>query len=193
MEKTICLASNSPRRRELIRYLDMPFTAFSVDIEEKSNSKDPVVFVREIANEKADAVLETRGVGDDEIVITADTCVAVGGEILGKPKDRAEGFAMLKKLSGNTHTVATGVVILEKKDGFVERCSFCETTEVTFADLSDSEIEAYLDTGEYADKAGAYAIQGAFSRYIVKINGDYNNVVGFPVAAVYSRLRRSGA
>ncbi|MBP5312654.1 MAG: septum formation protein Maf [Clostridia bacterium] len=189
MKKTLCLASNSPRRRELIRYLNRPFVTFSVDIDEKSNSNDPVEYVREIANEKADAVLEQRGMGDDEIVITADTCVAVGGEIMGKPGNRAEGFEMLKKLSGKTHTVSTGVVILNKLGGTVMRHCLCETTRVTFAELSDGEINEYLDTGEYADKAGAYAIQGAFSKHITGIEGDYNNVVGFPAAAVYELLK----
>ncbi len=190
MIKTICLASNSPRRRELIKHLNRPFTTFSVDIEETSSSKEPAQFVREVAGEKADAVLETRDIGEEEAVITADTCVSVGGEILGKPRDRAEGFEMLRKLSGRTHKVATGVVVLAKKDGQVKRYCLCEVTDVTVAELSDDEIDAYLDVGEYADKAGAYAIQGVFSRHITGINGDYNNVVGFPVAAVYELLKK---
>lgn len=189
MEKTLCLASNSPRRRELIKYLGRPFITFSVDTEEKSSSKDPETFALEIAYEKADGALEARGIGDDEIIITADTCVAIDGEILGKPKDIDEGFAMLKKLSGNTHIVATGVVIMSRRGGKVEKRSLCEVTEVTFAEISDEEIKEYLATGEYSDKAGAYAIQGAFSKHIRRISGDYNNVVGFPVAAIYEALK----
>ena len=188
--KMICLASNSPRRRELIRYLERPYVTFSVDIDEKCDDTIPEQYVLDVAMAKEKAVEETRGVGDDEIVITADTCVAIDNEILGKPKDEEDAVKMLKKLSGRTHKVCTGVVMAEKKDGKVSRRFFCETSLVTFADLTDKEIRDYVATGECADKAGAYAIQGAFSKHIVRIEGDYNNVVGFPVASVYDELKR---
>ena len=189
MKKTICLASNSPRRRELIKYLNRPFVTFSVDIDENSGMIYPMQYVVDVASKKADEALKVRGIGDDEILITADTCVAINDIILGKPRDRHEAFEMLSGLSGKTHRVYTGVVIVNKSGETVTRHPLCEITDVTFAELTDDEINEYLDIGEYADKAGAYAIQGVFSKHITKIDGDYNNVVGFPVAAVYELLK----
>ncbi len=188
MAKLLCLASNSPRRRELIKYLGRPFVTFSVDTDEKCDDSNPEQYVTDVALEKEAAVEAARGISDDEIVITADTCVAVDGVILGKPADDEDAKRMLRMLSGKTHKVCTGVV-LAQKEGSIKRVSFSETTLVTFTELTDGEIDEYVATGECRDKAGAYAIQGAFSKHISGIEGDYNNVVGFPVAAVYSHLK----
>ena len=189
MQHILCLASNSPRRRELIKYLNRPFVTFSVDTDEKCDDSNPEQYVTDVALKKEAAVEAVRGIGDNEIVITADTCVAVGDVILGKPADDEDAVRMLRMLSGKTHKVCTGVVLAKTANGKTERLAFCETTLVTFTDLTDDEIDAYVATGECRDKAGAYAIQGEFSKHISGIEGDYNNVVGFPVAAVYSHLK----
>lgn len=189
MTKLLCLASNSPRRRELIKHLNRPFITFSVDTDEKCADTDPEQYVTDVALEKEKAVESVRGIGDGEIVITADTCVAVGDMILGKPADADDAKRMLRMLSGKKHKVCTGVVLAEKAGDGVRRVPFCETTIVTFAELTEDEIDAYVATGECADKAGAYAIQGEFSKHVTGIEGDYNNVVGFPVAAVYRHLK----
>ena len=115
--------------------------------------------------------------------------MVLGEKILGKPRDRADAFATLASLSGKTHRVLTGVTLIYLKNGKKEIKGFFEKTEVTFKSLSEREINGYLDLGEYADKAGSYAIQGVFSAYVESVNGDFNNVVGFPVSRVYNEIK----
>ncbi len=122
------------------------------------------------------------------IIIAADTIVYFEGEIMGKPKDKADGFRMLSALRGNVHFVATGVALVEA--GKQNSRVFCEITKVYFRDYSDEELLAYLDTDEAYDKAGGYAIQGAFKKYIDHIEGDYDNVVGFPWNRIEAELAR---
>ena len=185
----LILASKSPRRRELIKLLNIPFECISADTDESVSVSSPELAVCEISRKKAEAAAAKRGVFEDEVVIGSDTVVVLGEKILGKPRDRADAFATLAALSGKTHRVLTGVTLIYLKNGKKEVKSFFERTEVTFKSLSEREINGYLDLGEYADKAGSYAIQGVFSAYIESVNGDFNNVVGFPVSRVYNELK----
>ncbi len=188
MNVKLRLASASPRRRELIKLLGFPFECISTDSAEISFSRDPAERAAEIALEKANASLKVKPLDEDEIIIGADTTVVLGNEIFGKPKDRGDAFRMLTELSGKKHAVYTGVALLYLKNGYVVTDTFSVATDVYVSGLTEAQIGAYLDLGEYGDKAGAYAIQGPFSRHIKKIDGDYNNVVGFPVSEIYDRI-----
>lgn len=180
----LILASNSPRRKELLGLITTDFTVRAADADETLpegiSPEKAVVYLSEL---KAKAVFN--GV---DTVLGADTVVVLDGEILGKPHDDDEAFSMLRSLSGRKHLVYTGVTILNPK----KSSSFFRETEVYFNGLSDEEIWDYIKTGECRDKAGAYGIQGYGSRFVSKINGDYFNVVGLPVSAVYQALRDLG-
>ena len=177
----LILASNSPRRKELLSLITTDFTVRSADVDETLpegiSPENAVVCLSEL---KAKAVYN--GV---DTVLGADTVVVLDGEILGKPRDDDEAYSMLRALSGRKHLVYTGVTILNPK----KSNSFFRETEVYFNELSDEEIWDYIRTGECRDKAGAYGIQGYGSRFVSKINGDYFNVVGLPVSSVYRSLR----
>ena len=124
------------------------------------------------------------------LIVGADTVVAAGGKILGKPKDRKDAAEMLSAIQGDVHQVYTGVTLAEVKAGRIVRAeTFSSCTSVTVCPMTDEEIAEYARSGEPLDKAGAYGIQGVFAKFVEKIEGDYNNVVGLPVAAVYQRLR----
>lgn len=185
--KNIILASASPRRRELLEQAGFLFEVKVSDAEEIITEKAPAKIVEELALRKAGAVAAAE---EDALVIGADTIVAISGEILGKPHSREEAFAMLSKLQGKTHQVYTGVALLSKEAGAESRKVFSEKTDVTMYPMTDREIWQYIDTGEPMDKAGAYGIQGRAAIYIEKINGDYNNVVGLPIARLYQELKR---
>ena len=140
---------------------------------------------------KAEDVAE--GVTGPAIILGADTVVAHGGRILGKPKDKEDAFRMIRSFAGEDHYVYTGVCIIKKEaDGSVKKISFAEGTKVTVYPMTDAEIERYISSGECDDKAGAYAIQGLFAPYIKGIEGDYYNIVGFPIAGIYQRLKNEG-
>ena len=126
------------------------------------------------------------------LILGADTVVVYNGAILGKPKDEAEAVSMLSMLSGRTHSVFTGVALIYVKDGVAAIHHFYEETKVTMYPLSETEIAAYVATGEPMDKAGAYGIQGKGAIYIEKIQGDYNNVVGLPIARIYQEMKKLG-
>jgi septum formation protein len=183
MALMLILASQSPRRRELLAAAGIPFEVRVAGIPEEilpgERCQD---HVRRLAREKASAVRRS----DGEAVLGADTVVVVDEEILGKPTDVADGRRMLRKLSGRDHEVITGVAILHDGGVVIDYCR----TVVHFASLSDAEIDAYLASGEPDDKAGAYAIQGLASKFIDRIEGDYCNVVGLPVAVVYGHLKK---
>ncbi len=178
----VILASQSPRRKELLGLICKGFVICPPDIDETVpaglSAAEAAVYT---AKRKAEEVFRlTRG--EPAIIIACDTVVSIDGEILGKPAGRADGFRMLKKLSGRTHEVISGVALI-----FGERsASFTQTTRVTFYEMSDGEINAYLDSGEPFDKAGAYGIQGLGGVFAERIDGDFFNVVGLPVA----RLKR---
>src|SRR5262245_17699765 len=174
----LVLASSSPRRREILRNAGIPFTVRAAPVDEsRSEGEGAVEYVRRIAQLKACAATAE----DDDIVLGADTSVVAGGAILGKPVDDADACRMLEALSGCRHEVLTGICLRRGADTVVDHV----VTSVWFAPMSAEEIAAYVATGEPADKAGAYAIQGIASRYIERIDGCYFNVVGLPVSLVY--------
>ena len=189
----LILASASPRRQELLRNAGIPFIVEPTDIPEiPQPGEAPTAFVERLAGEKA-RVIARHHVND--FVLGADTTVVVGDEILNKPADKGDAARMLAMLSGRTHQVITGVCVIvpatENRKLRTERIR-SERTSVTFEKLTRQDIDFYVRTGESMDKAGAYAIQGMASRWISRIQGDYFNVVGLPVALVYRTLRELG-
>jgi septum formation protein len=178
----LVLASSSPRRAEILRAVGWPFEASAANIDEAARAGEGVVeYVERLACEKAEAVAEGRASG---LVIGADTVVvAAGGQVLGKPSDDADARRMLRLLGGGWHDVLTGVALVRAETGEVLVAH--ELTRVRFAPLTDEEIDWYVGTGEPADKAGAYAVQGRAALFIEEIEGDFWNVVGLPVRLVY--------
>ena len=181
-EKMIILASASPRRKEILSELGVDFRVVVADTDESSDISDPVELTRELARRKGLAVYEKllqSGEYDAEsaIIISADTVVCRDGEILGKPRDRADAVAMLTSLSGRSHTVVSGVAVTVRG---VTRTDASVTT-VRVQEIPREEIERYVDSGEPMDKAGAYGIQGRFSAFVEGIDGCYFGVVGLPV------------
>lgn len=182
--KPIILASQSPRRQELLQLLDLPFTIVTSEVNESfDQALPPSEIVMSLAKRKAQAVFNHH---PDAIVIGADTIVVHKNEILGKPKDAQEAFAMLKRLANDTHTVLTGVSMISKE----KEVTFYRKAEVRFSPLSDEEIDAYIKSGEPFDKAGAYAIQGRAAKFIEWIHGDFYTIVGLPVNALYHYLKK---
>lgn len=186
MSKVI-LASASPRRQELLGKLGFPFEVIPSGAEENIRETEPVTVVEELSRMKALDVFGAQK-EEDVLVIGADTIVAYQGQMMGKPENQAEAVSMLKRLSGNTHRVYTGVTLCRRVEGRETVRTFHECTEVTFFPLSEAEIQAYVQTGEPMDKAGAYGIQGQGALLVEKITGDYNNVVGLPVARLYREI-----
>ncbi len=208
----IILASASPRRRELLAQIIPEFDVIPSDGEESVTGEDPSGIVTELARRKAESVArrlahfpEKKDFGADAggespaeesregmLVIGADTIVVQNGRILGKPADGEDAFRMLRALSDSTHRVYTGVCLLSPGSahnaGLVQ--TFYEMTEVTFYPMTDEEIRAYIRTGDPMDKAGAYGIQSGCAKYVRGISGDYNNVVGLPLARLYHELKR---
>ena len=181
----IFLASKSPRRRKLLNQLNLKFEVLSVQIDESRNGREtPVMMVRRLAKEKLSAAKTKIKNG---IIITADTIVVLDSEVLGKPGSRSEAKKMLSKLSGRTHIVYTGFSLYNSKNN--RTITDYEKTLVTFRELGKKEIDDYVDTGSPMDKAGSYGIQDDFGAvFVKKINGDYYNVVGLPLAKLYSNL-----
>lgn len=172
----IVLASKSPRRKELLGLLDLDFEIITADIDETMDPSLPVTDeVARISYQKAVAV--ANGLAADTVIISADTIVELDGCLMGKPVDKTDAARMLKSLSGKSHNVHTAVTVLQG-DKHITRVA---TTAVTFRDISDEEINSYIDTNEPMDKAGAYGIQGRASKFVSGIVGDYFNVVGLPL------------
>ena len=192
--KPIVLASGSPRRSELLTKADIPFVVMPANVDESIKTEDPAFAAEEISARKAEAVtkkLLNEKKEDPFIVLSADTVVSVDGKILGKPKDEDDAFNMLHELQGRDHDVYTGVTIGIKREGeHVHYKHFNERTRVKIYPISDEQIRDYISTGEPMDKAGSYAIQGSFAKYIKSIQGDYSNVVGLPVGRVFKELRQ---
>ncbi len=181
--KKMILASASPRRKELMKQAGFEFDIEVSDKEEELNIDDPEETVLKLSLVKAMDVASRHP--EEVVVIGADTVVACDHKILGKPHSEEEAFDMLKMLQGRTHQVYTGVAILSGPSEDRKVCSFAECTQVTMYPVSDEAIRAYIRTGEPMDKAGAYGIQGRAGVFIRGIEGDYNNVVGLPIAAIW--------
>ena len=183
------LASASPRRRELLTQVGLEFEVMVSDADENiEESLSPDELVKRLSLIKAAAVkeeLSAKGADGDSAVIGADTVVFHNGEILGKPKDEEDAFRMLKSLSGDTHSVYTGVTILLGD----ETSTFANETKVVFDTISDEEIKRYIASKEPMDKAGAYGIQGLGGAFVTSIEGEYANVVGFPIGEFCHILR----
>jgi septum formation protein len=185
----LILASASPRRAEILHNAGIPFSAHPSPVDETPMPDESAEdMVMRLSAAKA-ALAITHAVGP-AIVIAADTVVVIDGHILGKPKSTEDARRMLVQLSGHTHSVITGVTLTRMPDA--EHRSFLENTQVHFALLSEEEINGYLATEEPYDKAGAYAIQGQGGRFITRIEGDYFNVVGLPLAHLYRELTALG-
>ncbi|MCI8967253.1 MAG: septum formation protein Maf [Lachnospiraceae bacterium] len=189
------LASNSPRRRELLEQAGICFEISPAQGEEISTGDLPADIVEELSRKKATEVAQRylrKYENDTVVIIGADTVVACQGEIMGKPRDQADASAMLAKLQGGMHQVYTGVTFIVLEQGQGERgqkvVTFHERTDVSMYPMTPEQIAAYVATGEPMDKAGAYAIQGKCAVHIKGINGDYNNVVGLPVARLVHEL-----
>lgn len=181
--KSLILASSSPRRRELLEKCGVPFQVEAADIDEHINLNGYLPEeIRLLARRKAQAVLAKH---PEAVILGSDTIVALGGRVLGKPKDEIDAENMLRSLSGHTHQVITGVCLLSCAREYTN----VSISEVSFSYLSEEEIRKYVETGEPMDKAGAYAIQGIASRYVTGIHGDYYAIMGLPVAMVYEELK----
>jgi septum formation protein len=187
---TLVLASASPRRRDLLRRLGLDPVLRPVDLDETPHPDEPPLdLVVRLAAAKAAAGAEAAsGAGDDEVLLAADTEVVLGGTVLGKPADDADAAAMLRGLAGRTHQVVTGLAVRRRDTARLATV----TTEVTVRDLTDEEIAWYLATGEPADKAGGYALQGAGAVLVERIEGSDTNVVGLPLSETVALLREVG-
>lgn len=181
--KKLILASQSPRRRELLEKCGIPFVCEPADIDESIDDRNDLSDeIRRLSRRKAEAILRLH---PESVVIGSDTIVAVNGKVLGKPADREDAAKMLKMLSGNTHQVITGLCIISSERVYQD----VSVSHVTFAPLSKKEIEAYVSSGECDDKAGAYAIQGGAGKFITNIDGDYYAIMGLPLNLVYEELK----
>jgi len=178
LDRPLVLASSSPRRCDLLRAAGLRFTQRPSAVEEKIlPGESPESFVLRMAHEKAD---KGRGEGPERcLVLGCDTVVVAGDRILGKPRDRAEGRRMLRSLMGRTHLVLSGVALLLLPEE--QWAAGVSQTRVTFHSIPSAALEAYLDTGEYRDKAGAYALQGAAAFFVERIEGSATNVIGLPL------------
>jgi len=194
----VILASGSPRRKELLTKLGISFDVIISNADETISTTDPKAAVKELSEIKAKAVLNeiNKGLhkdilGDekDYIIIGADTVVAHGNKIIGKPKDKEDAVKILLSLSGDIHSVYTGVTIIRVKDNEISSHTFAESTSVSMYKITREEANEYVNSGEPMDKAGAYAIQGLGMKFIRMIEGDYNNVVGLPAARLYHELK----
>jgi len=184
----LILASASPRRRELLGSLDVPFEVDPAEADETlPDGMEPREAAALLARRKAHEVALRR---PEDWVLGADTIVVLGQEIMGKPADEADAVRMLRALSGREHLVITGVCLLNRDRG-IERCDAVET-KVRFRELSEAEITGYVQTGEPMDKAGAYAIQGGAAGFVEAVEGSYSNVVGLPLERVGELLREEG-
>ena len=188
---TVVLASASPRRTELLEQGNIKHIVMPSHCEEVITSEVPGQVVEELSVQKAEDVYRQyeKESQEDFLVIGSDTVVAAEGKILGKPEDEADAFRMISMIQGKTHQVYTGVTLLIKKDGKKIQKTFNECSNVHVYPMSEEEIREYIATGEPMDKAGAYGIQGAFGVYIRGIEGDYNTIVGLPLARVYQEMK----
>ena len=185
--RKIILASASPRRKELLERAGVDFEVLPASGDENRISDNPGEAVKQLASDKAASVIRTmKDSADGTIVIGSDTVVVFENVILGKPYDTEDAVNTLKKLQANTHQVYTGVAIIHG----TSMKTFCERTDVTFYPVDRQDLLRYIASGDPMDKAGAYGIQGDFAIHVKEIHGDYNNVVGLPVARLYQELKK---
>ena len=192
-KKSIILASGSPRRKELLLQIGIVPEIIVSHVEEKITSDVPAEVVMSLAEQKAVDV--AKDMPEGTVILGSDTVVAADGKILGKPKSHDEAYEMIRSLAGRSHQVYTGVCIVKKgaaggKDTVV---SFYDETDVQVSGMTEAEIQEYADSEEPMDKAGAYAVQGFFARYIEGLRGSYANVMGLPVHLVYRKLKELDA
>jgi len=179
----LILASQSPRRKELLGLFGIPFTVCIADVNETMDpALPPDREVARVSFLKADAVPRE----EDDVVIAADTIVVCGGQVLGKPRDADDAYRMLRLLSGRDHQVMTGMTVLRGKN----RVTTTEITDIHFRELTDGEILRYIRSGEPMDKAGSYGIQGGAALFAEKLSGDYYNVMGLPVCRLGQILKQ---
>lgn len=181
----IILGSKSPRRKEILEMANIPFRVIVSNADEDIKCNDYKIYPMLTAEKKALDIINNNEISADDIILTADTIVYINGHILGKPKDKDDAYHMIKEISGTSHSVVTGVY-LGKGDCHK---SFYVETYVYVSPLTEEEILDYINTTEPYDKAGAYAIQGIFGKYINKIDGDYYNVMGLPINTIYEKIK----
>ncbi|WP_310605243.1 Maf family protein [Anaerosporobacter sp.] len=191
----IILASGSPRRKEILEQVGIPFTVQVSNKEEVTTEAEPVNIVKGLASLKANDIAE--GAKLHDVIIGCDTIVAYNNQIMGKPKDEEDAKRMLHLLQHDVHEVYTGVSVIikmEAEDGSIcdKEINFAVETKVYVNAMSDEQIESYVATKEPMDKAGAYAVQGKFAAHIKKLDGDYYNVVGLPISKLYNVLVEEG-
>ena len=194
MEKSrIILASGSPRRKELLLQIGIVPEIIVSHVEEKITSDVPAEVVMSLAEQKAVDVAKEMPEGT--VILGSDTVVAADGKILGKPKSHEEAYEMIRRLAGRSHQVYTGVCLVKKEpEGEADTVvSFYDETDVNVSPMTEKEIREYADSEEPMDKAGSYAVQGFFARYIDGLKGSYANVMGLPVHLVYQELKKLGA
>lgn len=191
LKRRVVLASASPRRRKLLEQVGLQFDIIPANIDEDDIAiTSPEQFVMELANRKAHHIAKTKA--EDKIVIGSDTTVYLGDELLNKPTDEKDAYAMLTQLSGNTHQVYTGVSLMVGELG--KESTFYVKTEVTFRELGEKEKIAYIATGSPMDKAGSYGIQDDFgSVFVSNISGCYYNIVGFPLSRFFEEIKKFNA
>ncbi len=183
----VILASASPRRKDLLSHITPDFEIIVSHAPEIiPEDSAPYEAAALLSSIKAESVAEKLPAGT--ITIGADTVVALDNMVLGKPKSKEDAFSMLHKLQGKTHQVFTGVTIILKTPVDTLKCSFTECTSVSVSPMTEAEINEYVDTNDCMDKAGSYGVQGVFSKHVSGIQGDYNNVVGLPVARLYKEI-----
>ena len=179
----LILASQSPRRKELLGLFHIPFQIRVADIDETMDPEKPAAEeVARVSRAKAMAVKRKK----DDVVVAADTIVVCAGQVLGKPRDEADAFRMLRLLSGRDHQVMTGMTVLRGETALTTT----EITDIHFRELTDGEIHRYIATGEPMDKAGSYGIQGGAALFAEKLHGDYYNVMGLPVCRLGQLLKQ---
>jgi septum formation protein len=182
----LILASASPRRKDLLEQIGLTFQVETADIDETPHlAEEPIAYVKRLAEHKAAAVFARQTNRSRLFVLGADTTVVIANQILGKPASEEDAARMLRLLSGRTHQVITGVALISAN---APPLVAAEITDVEFSPLTDTQIAAYISTGEPMGKAGAYAIQGRAAKFIPRISGDYSNVVGLPLARVTAML-----
>lgn len=190
----LVLASGSPRRKELIGWIGIPFVVVKSDVDEESDITDPHQLVADLARQKGDDVYNKLTHKDPQalpMVVSSDTMVCLGEEILGKPANRAEAKQMLEKLSGKQHEVLTSVCIqyFSQKEAKMKVHEFVESSHVEFHSILPDVLEVYLDSGDSLDKAGSYGIQGQALTFIKGLKGSYTNVMGFPLSEFVFALK----